>query len=79
MPTLRPWLSSLFHDMHRRLGTNVSIKQTLWAGIGSHLDEDLPLCLQVQRYAKDPSFSARHFDMHAKTDLVKVPVSTKRI
>ena len=28
MPTLRPWLSSLYDDMHRPLGTNVSISPT---------------------------------------------------
>ena len=82
MPTLRPWLSSLYDDMHRPLGTNVSISPTLWAGIGSHLDEELrftssPPGTAIRKGAK--LLSARHFDMHAKADLVKVPVSTKRI
>ena len=82
MPTLRPWLSSLYDDMHRPLGTNVSINPTLWAGIGSHLDEELrftspPPGTAISKGAK--LLSARHFDMHTKADLVKVPVSTQRI
>ena len=82
MPTLRPWLSSLYDDMHRPLGTNVSISPTLWAGIGSHLDEELcftssPPSTAISKGAK--LLSARHVELHTKADLFKVPVSTKRI
>ncbi|CAE7592117.1 unnamed protein product [Symbiodinium sp. KB8] len=82
MPTLRPWLSSLYDDMHRPLGTNVSINPTLWAGIGSHLDDELrftspPPSTAISKGSK--LLSARHVDLHTKADLVKVPVSTKRI
>ena len=82
MPTLRPWLSSLYDDMHRPLGTNVSINPTSWMGIGSHLDEELrfttsPPGTAISAGAK--LLSARHVDLHTKADLVKVPVSTKRI
>ena len=82
MPTLRPWLSSLYDDMHRPLGTNVSISPTLWAGISSHLDEELRFTSSPPGTATSKGaklLSARHFDMQAKADLVKVPVSTKRI
>ena len=82
MPTLRPWLSSLYDDMHRPLGTNVSINPTSWMGIGSHLDEELrfttsPPGTAISTGAK--LLSARHVDLNTKADLVKVPVSTKRI
>ena len=82
MLTLRPWLSSLYDDRHRPLGTNVSISPTFWAGISSHLDEELlftssPPGTAIRQGAK--LLSARHFDMQTKADLVKVPVSTKRI
>ena len=82
MPTLRPWLSSLYDDMHRPLGTNVSINPTLWAGIGSHLDEELrfttsPPGTSISKGAR--LLSARHCELTTKDDLVKVPGSTKRI
>ena len=82
LPTLRPWLSSLYDDMHRPLGTNVSISPTLWADIGNHLDEALcftsaPPSTSVSKGAK--LLSARHVDLLTKADLHKVPVSTKRI
>ena len=77
MPTLRPWLSSLYDDMHRPLGTNVSINPTSWRGIGSHLDEELrfttsPPGTAISTGAK--LLSARHVDLNTKADLVKVPV-----
>ncbi|CAE7366495.1 unnamed protein product, partial [Symbiodinium sp. CCMP2456] len=55
---------------------------TLWAGIGSHLDEELrftspPPSTVVSKGAK--LLSARHVDLLTKADLCKVPVSTKRI
>ena len=50
MPTLRPWLSSVYDDMHRPLGTNVSISPTLWAGIGLHLDEELRFISSPPQY-----------------------------
>ncbi|CAE7644829.1 unnamed protein product, partial [Symbiodinium sp. CCMP2456] len=62
MPTLRPWLSSLYDDMHRPLGTNVSVSPTLWAG----LDEELrftssPPSTAVSKGAK--LLSARHVEL----------------
>ena len=82
MPTLRPWLSSLYDDMHRPLGTNVSVNPTFWAGIASHLDEELRFTTPPPGTAISKGatlLSARHFELHTKADLAKVPVSTKRI
>ena len=41
--------SSLYDDMHRPLGTNVSINPTCWAGVKRHLDADA-ICFQPSRY-----------------------------
>ena len=48
-PALRPWLCSVYDDLHRPLGTNISINPTFWAGISSHLQEDMSF-LQPSRY-----------------------------
>ena len=50
--------------------------------IGSHLDDELrftspPPSTAISKGSK--LLSARHVDLHTKADLVKVPVSTKRI
>ncbi|CAE7353172.1 unnamed protein product [Symbiodinium sp. CCMP2592] len=41
LPALRPWLCTLYDDMHRPLGTNVSISPVVWPGIHSYLDDKL--------------------------------------
>ena len=81
-PALRPWLSSLYDDMHRPLGTNVSINPVMWPGIPAFLDEKLRFidsppgsCISVG----STLLSARHKTLHSKDDLAHVPVSTKRM
>eukprot|EP00439_Symbiodinium_sp_Y106_P033219 s4935_g3.t7 len=81
-PALRPWLCSLYDDMHRPLGTNVSVSPTSWPGLHAFLDESL-------RFTDNPPgtginagstlLSARHRSLQRKADLALVPVSTKRI
>ena len=81
-PALRPWLCSLYDDMHRPLGTNVSVSPTSWPGLHAFLDESL-------RFTDNPPgtginagstlLSARHRSLQCKADLALVPVSTKRI
>ena len=81
-PALRPWLCSVYDDLHRPLGTNISINPTFWAGIASHLQEDMcfsssPPGTNITKGAK--LLSARHINIQSKSDLQKVPVTTKRI
>ena len=81
-PGLRPRLSSVDDDLHRPLGTNVSVNPTYWAGMSNHLDEELhftssPPGTCITSGAK--LLSARHVNLQNKLDLHKVPVTTKRI
>ncbi|CAE7304798.1 unnamed protein product [Symbiodinium sp. KB8] len=81
-PSLRPWLCTLYDDMHRPLGTNVSIPPTLWPGISNHLNDKLvftscPTGTHIQ--PGSTLLSARHVELKCLKDLHKVPVSSKRL
>ena len=81
-PALRPWLCSLYDDMHRPLGTNVSVSPTFWPGLHAFLDERLRFTDNPPGTGIDAGstlLSARHRSLQSKADLALVPVSTKRI
>ena len=81
-PALRPWLCTLYDDMHRPLGTNVSISPTLWPGIATHLNDKLVFTSCPTGTSIHPGstlLSARHVELKRLDDLHKVPVSSKRI
>ena len=74
--------SSLYDDLHRPLGTNVSITPTYCAGVKRRLDaswnfDSSPPGTQIREGSK--LLSACRVDLHCLEDLLRVPVSTKRI
>ncbi|CAE7785030.1 unnamed protein product [Symbiodinium sp. CCMP2592] len=82
LPALRPWLCTLYDDMHRPLGTNVSISPVVWPGIHSYLDDKLRFTGCPPGTGISPGstlLSARHKPLKSKEDLALVPVSTKRM
>ncbi|CAE7042088.1 unnamed protein product [Symbiodinium sp. CCMP2592] len=82
LPALRPWLCTLYDDMHRPLGTNVSISPVVWPGIHSYLDDKLRFTGSPPGTGISPGstlLSARHKLLKSKEDLALVPVSTKRM
>ncbi|CAE7653223.1 Gapdh [Symbiodinium sp. CCMP2592] len=77
-----PWLCTLYDDMHRPLGTNVSISPCIWPGIHAYLDDKLRFTGSPPGTSISPGstlLSARHKALHSKEDLALVPVSTKRM
>ena len=81
-PALRPWLCTLYDDMHRPLGTNVSISPTTWPGIAAHLNDKMVFTSCPAGTSIRPGstlLSARHVELRCLPDLPKVPVSSKRI
>ncbi|CAE7518155.1 unnamed protein product [Symbiodinium sp. CCMP2592] len=82
LPALRPWLCTLYDDMHRPLGTNVSISPCAWPGIHAYLDDKLRFTSSPPGTSISPGstlLSARHKALKSKDDLALVPVSTKRM
>ena len=81
-PALRPWLCTIYDDMHRPLGTNVSIPPTLWPGISTHLTDKMVFTSCPAGTSIQPGstlLSARHVELKCLDDLHKVPVSSKRL
>ncbi|CAE7294548.1 unnamed protein product, partial [Symbiodinium necroappetens] len=81
-PALRPWLCTLYDDMHRPLGTNISIPPTTWPGIATHLNDKMVFISCPAGTSIRPGstlLSARHVELRCLADLHKVPVSSKRI
>ena len=79
--TCKPWLASLFSDLHRRLASNYSISQGLWHSLPRYLDDDLRF------HAVPPGsaiplggqlLQARHAELKTKRDLSRVR-PTRRI
>ncbi|CAE7443250.1 unnamed protein product [Symbiodinium sp. CCMP2592] len=82
LPALRPWLCTLYDDMHRPLGTNVSTSPCTWPGIHTYLDDKLRFtgCPPGTSISTGSTLlSARHKALRSKDDLAAVPVSTKRM
>ena len=79
---LRPWLASLYADLHRPPSTNFSLDPTDWHTLHEHLDANL-------RFTRSPPgsgipvgsrlISARHRDIRCKADLAHVPLTCKRV
>ena len=79
---LRPWLSSLYADLHRPPATNFSMDPTNWHSLHEYLDEHM-------RFVRSPPgtgipvraklLSARHRDIRCKADLLKVPLTSRRV
>ena len=81
-PALRPWLSSIYEDMHRPLGTNISVSPTAWPRLADFLDDNLRFTLSPPGLgicAGSTLLSARHISLQCKADLAAVPISSKRI
>ncbi|CAE6964864.1 unnamed protein product [Symbiodinium sp. CCMP2592] len=71
----KPWLASLFSDLHRHLASQYSISQGLWPSLANYLDDDLrftsvPPGTQVPLGGK--LLEARRTELKTKQDLCKV-------
>ncbi|CAE7201935.1 unnamed protein product [Symbiodinium sp. CCMP2592] len=76
----KPWLASLFSDLHRHLASQYSISQGLWPSLANYLDDDLrftsvPPGTQVPLGGK--LLEARHTELKTKQDLCKVRTSNR--
>ncbi|CAE7723899.1 unnamed protein product [Symbiodinium sp. CCMP2592] len=76
----KPWLASLFSDLHRHLASQYSISQGLWPSLANYLDDDLrftsvPPGIQVPLGGK--LLEARHTELKTKQDLCKVRTSNR--
>ena len=76
----KPWLASLFADLHRHLASQYSISQGLWPSLPRYLDDDLRFTsvlpgTQVPLGGK--LLEARHTELRTKKDLSKVRTSNR--
>ena len=76
----KPWLVSLFADLHRHLVSNYSVSPGLWPSLPRYLDDDLrftsvPPGTQVPLGGK--LLEARHTTLQTKQDLAKVRTSSR--
>ena len=81
-PELRPWLSSLYSDLHKPLGASYSIDPGMWHTLSSCLTDDLHFH-QTPPGSSIPAgarlLSARHVDLSCPADLAQVPLTSKRV
>ena len=81
-PTLRPWLCTLHDDVHRPLGTNVSVSPHYPARSSFDLSDKLHFTSAPPGTGVQPGstlLSARYIELRCLADPPKVPVSSKRI
>ena len=81
-PLLRPWLSCLYADLARPLGTSYSVSPGIWQAITDSLSSSL-------HFTSSPPgsglpiggklLSAKHVELHRKSDLRMVQASGKRL
>ena len=81
-PVLRPWLSCLYADLARPLGTSYSVSPGIWQAITDSLSSSL-------HFTSSPPgsglpiggklLSAKHVELHRKSDLRMVQASGKRL
>ena len=79
--TFKPWLCTLYGDMHRPMATNCSIDPGSWKGLSAFLDDSLTFVSRPPGLAVSPGtklIEARHVPLKSKEDLGKVATS-KRI
>ena len=81
-PELRPWLSSLYADLHKPLGASYSIDPGMWQSLSSSLTDDMhfhraPAGTAIPVGAR--LLSARHVDLRCRDDLAKAPLTSKRV
>ncbi|CAE7251085.1 unnamed protein product [Symbiodinium sp. CCMP2592] len=79
---LRPWLSSLYDDISRPPGTSFSIEPSRWGSLAPCLSEAMvfistPAGTAIPVGSK--LLSARHIELWKKSDLAKVPLTSKRV
>ncbi|CAE7829501.1 unnamed protein product [Symbiodinium sp. CCMP2592] len=79
---LRPWLSSLYDDISRPPGTSFSIEPSRWGSLAPCLS-DAMVFISTPAGAAIPVgsklLSARHIELWKKSDLAKVPLTSKRV
>ena len=81
-PASRPWMCSLYSDLHTPLGTNYSVTHDDWPELIHHLAPDLhftssPRGTAISKRAK--LLSARHKQISSLADIKLVPVTERRI
>ena len=81
-PASRPWMCSLYSDLHTPLGTNYSIAHGDWPELIHHLAPDLhfissPRGTAISKGAK--LLSVRHKQISSLADIKLVPVTERRI
>ena len=81
-PTLLPWLCTLYHDLARPLGTNVSLHAGAWQQLPSFLDDGMifqrtPPGTSIRAGSK--LLSVRHKEISCKADLKLVRCTGKRL
>ncbi|CAE7835831.1 unnamed protein product [Symbiodinium sp. CCMP2592] len=79
---LRPWLSSLYDDISRPPGTSFSIEPSRWGSLAPCLSDAMvfistPAGTAIPVGSK--LLSARHIELWKKSDLAKVPLTSKRV
>ncbi|CAE7419870.1 unnamed protein product [Symbiodinium sp. CCMP2592] len=79
---LRPWLSSLYEDISRPPGTSFSIEPSRWGSLAPCLSDAMvfistPAGTAIPVGSK--LLSARHIELWKKSDLAKVPLTSKRV
>ena len=81
-PLLKPWMNTLYADLHTPLGTSYSMDPGDFLALHQHLDDAL-------RFVSRPAgtaiplgsklLSVRHVDVKTKQDLLKVPLTSRRL
>ena len=81
-PVLKPWLSCLYNDLARPLGTSFSLNPGAWQLLPKSLDDSM-------HFTSSPAgsgipvggklLSAKHVELHRKSDLQLVQPSGKRV
>ena len=81
-PLLKPWMNTLYCDLHSPLGSNYSMDPGDFPSIASFLDDALTFTSRPSGTAiplGSKLLSVRHVDIKRKSDLAQVPLTSKRL
>ncbi|CAE7153437.1 unnamed protein product, partial [Symbiodinium necroappetens] len=81
-PLLKPWMNTLYCDLHSPFGTNYSMDPGDFPSIADFLDDTLTFTSLISGTAiplGSKLLSVRHVDIKRKRDLAQVPLTSKRL
>jgi len=81
-PLLKPWMTTLYADLHAPLGTAYSMDPGDFPALGRHLNDGMTFVSRPTGTAiplGSRLLSVRHVDIKTRQDLLQVPLSSKRL